>query len=617
MDMEFTNIDNHATIDIDTTKDLPEYTYQWFMENDRETLYVLKEEGILIGVITIGDVFRFYEGKTSQVINSRYTALKYGEVEKAYTFFNKHWSIHELPVVDSQGKLMGIYRISDNNQDRNRFRERLKSAYYGKDKWLKAQIRKWFANCKATVFGFQLPTEDKTMGILSSEEQRKLMMRSGDGALEIIKKHTEQEARLYWGDRYEPDVGMRFVNEYANINIKCENGIIKFADFQGEFFTFQDGHRATPGNRNVVNDKKIYLVGPCTILGAYVCDEQTIEYYLQQLFENKEYEVINWGLCGPGNDLSYLLSEKIRPDDIIIISFSDGGNAWEEFFKEQRNYWGNWSEIYCEIRDPLNCILDNFRHVNYKVNQIIAKKIFERLSQEKIENRSKEYKDNPQAIQDYYIGWDTVSAIKKLAKKYKVKNVKMAGAVVMNCNPFTKGHHYLVETAMRQVDILYVFVVEEDKSIFSFKNRFEMVKQGIADLEGEVCVIPSGKYILSKDTFSQYFEKDKEIEEIANMDFDIRIFGEIVCKEFEISKRFAGEEPFDAVTRAYNKTMSRILPEYGVEFIEIPRKKMKNGEIISATQARDLINHKEWNKLRDDMLPESTLKILQEVELDV
>lgn len=76
----------------------------------------------------------------------------------------------------------------------------------------------------------------------------------------------------------------------------------------------------------------------------------------------------------------------------------------------------------------------------------------------------------------------------------------------MNCNPFTLGHRYLIEEACSQVDILYVFVVEEDKSYFKFEDRIEMVRQGTKDLK-QVQVLPSGKYIISKETFAQYFKK--------------------------------------------------------------------------------------------------------------
>src|SRR6185369_1032961 len=44
------------------------------------------------------------------------------------------------------------------------------------------------------------------------------------------------------------------------------------------------------------------------------------------------------------------------------------------------------------------------------------------------------------------------------------------GAVVVNCNPFTYGHRYLIESAAREVDHLYVFVVKEERSIFPFAD---------------------------------------------------------------------------------------------------------------------------------------------------
>lgn len=215
------------------------------------------------------------------------------------------------------------------------------------------------------------------------------------------------------------------------------------------------------------------------------------------------------------------------------------------------------------------------------------------------------------AIQDYYISYDVSEYYQNMKKGIQNcfdSNEGSIGAIVMNCNPFTYGHRYLIETALGQVDYLYIFVVEEDKSVFSFKDRFERVKQGVADLNDRVCVIPSGKYIISKETFAQYFDKEKEISEIQNMEYDIRIFAEVVCKEFEISKRFVGEEPFDIVTKAYNDTMRRILPQYNIEFVEIPRKEV-NGQIISATTVRKLLQNNELEKL-SNLIPDSTKKIL-------
>ena len=180
----------------------------------------------------------------------------------------------------------------------------------------------------------------------------------------------------------------------------------------------------------------------------------------------------------------------------------------------------------------------------------------------------------------------------------------------MNCNPFTKGHRYLIEQALRRVDKLYVFVVEEDKSYFAFQDRIRMVQQGVEDL-ADVRVIPSGKYILSKDTFAQYFEKEN-VHVIENMDYDIRIFGEVVAKDLGIQYRFVGEEPFDRVTKAYNETMKRILPEYGVTVVEIPRAvcDAESGNIISATLVRKALEEKNWQEI-EMLCPISTVFYLK------
>lgn len=80
---------------------------------------------------------------------------------------------------------------------------------------------------------------------------------------------------------------------------------------------------------------------------------------------------------------------------------------------------------------------------------------------------------------------------------------KIAG-IVMNANPFTKGHRYLVETASKENDYVYVFVVSEDVSIFSFSDRFKLVKAGVADLPN-VIVVPGKEYMVSYATFPAYF----------------------------------------------------------------------------------------------------------------
>ena len=168
-------------------------------------------------------------------------------------------------------------------------------------------------------------------------------------------------------------------------------------------------------------------------------------------------------------------------------------------------------------------------------------------------------------------------------------------------NALAYGHRYLIEKALEQVDILYVFVVEEDRSFFKFKDRIAMVKAGTADLEN-VIVIPSGKYIISTATLPGYFEKESK----PNVEFDaaddLEIFAGAIAKAFDITIRFAGEEPADEFTRRYNQFMSQILPTYGIRFCEIPRKCL-DGKIISASLVRKHMQKKEYEKVKDLVMP--------------
>lgn len=261
------------------------------------------------------------------------------------------------------------------------------------------------------------------------------------------------------------------------------------------------------------------------------------------------------------------------------------------------------------VKDCFNSRL----HHNHILNRQIAECIFKSIDLELPDNTGKE----SFVIQDYFIPYEIVEHVHNMKMQYSESIAGedgVKGAIVMNCNPFTKGHLYLIEKAAAQVDVLYIFVVEEDKSFFPFDVRYEMVCSGVKQVGKNVVVIPSGQYILSNATFSQYFDKEKKIGQIEDMSYDIRIFGEVVCPEFGIKVRFAGEEPTDVVTKAYNESMKKILPEYGVKFIEVPRKQLDNGEVISATTVRALLAEKEWEQLKQ-YLPETTVEILKNEEI--
>lgn len=183
------------------------------------------------------------------------------------------------------------------------------------------------------------------------------------------------------------------------------------------------------------------------------------------------------------------------------------------------------------------------------------------------------------------------------------------GAVVMNCNPFTLGHRYLVEQAAKQCDWLHIFVLSAEKSLFSAQERRMLVEQGTADIPN-VTVHPTGDYLISAATFPSYFLKEKARVDEMHCELDLEIFCQYFAPALGITCRFVGMEPFSPVTKAYNEAMKKYLPPRGVEVTEIPRKE-SGGIAISATRVRELYEKKEFEALRQ-LLPETTWNYLKE-----
>ena len=181
------------------------------------------------------------------------------------------------------------------------------------------------------------------------------------------------------------------------------------------------------------------------------------------------------------------------------------------------------------------------------------------------------------------------------------------GAVVCNCDPFTLGHRNLIEYASRHCDFLYVFAVAEAGSRFTPEDRLEMIKQGTADLEN--CHVYSSElYLVSRATFPAYFIRDEEHADEVRSDLDITLFAERIAPALNITKRFVGQEPFSPVT---NARMKKLLPEYGIELVEIPRFAVEGDELaVSASRVRKLFEEGDMEAVKA-LVPETTYKIIE------
>lgn len=176
-------------------------------------------------------------------------------------------------------------------------------------------------------------------------------------------------------------------------------------------------------------------------------------------------------------------------------------------------------------------------------------------------------------------------------------------ALVMNCNPFTLGHLHLIEQAAATGREVLVFVVEENRSVFTFSERFELVRLGTAHLTN-VKVLPGTEYTISNATFPSYFLRQADQRTTAYMEMDAQIFCTWFSPIFGIKTRYVGEEPYCELTLSYNHALERILNGAGLELVVVPRRS-EAGAPISASQVRRLIREGRLEAVKA-LVPEST-----------
>lgn len=186
------------------------------------------------------------------------------------------------------------------------------------------------------------------------------------------------------------------------------------------------------------------------------------------------------------------------------------------------------------------------------------------------------------------------------------------GAAVMNCDPFTLGHQYLVETAAKDCDHLYVFVLSEDKGHFSAADRLEMVRRGTKHINN-VTVLPTGPYLISSATFPTYFLKNRDQADQIHCQLDVEIFTRHFAPAFSIQTRYVGTEPLSPLTEQYNEILKAQLPSRGIRVEEIPRLTIGNVP-VSASAVRAALKAKDRQAVQA-LVPQTTFAYLEDKHL--
>jgi len=410
------------------------------------------------------------------------------------------------------------------------------------------------------------------------------------------------------------------------------NGVKKFNDFHKGRVNYQNGKRVTVFQPKEY-DRTCYIVGSCVGLMTQI-DEHTSASWLQKMFNEagKRIRVENYHACvffRHEETINILFNIPVKDNDIVIFELHEPIWSIAKNYAIYNKVILKTGELFYKPHKYGEVFFECFYGSHYNGNgaheladelfaHIVRKNYFDGV------NNFELYKglipENYKPINQYgtprnqseniNLSTENISELisyKTILTQTHEKLFGKIGSIVMNCNPFTLGHRYLIEWAANQVKHLYIFAVEEDKSIFPFADRFELIKKGTADLPN-VTVLPSGKFIISSITFQDYFNKAELQDRTVDPSMDISLFGKEIAPVLNIKVRFAGEEPLDKVTKQYNDTMRQILPDYGIEFVEIPRKEF-NGEAISASRVRKLLEEKKFDEI-EKLVPATTLEYL-------
>lgn len=359
---------------------------------------------------------------------------------------------------------------------------------------------------------------------------------------ENLEDHVPFLKKIY-GKKYS----MNYVKSVMDIpnTLKLDKGKIRHENYNSQYINVTNGERHTPGQPDH-SGHTIYCLGSCAFFGYAVEDGETAAGYLQKKINtvHSDWRVANMGVWGAGIESTYknFYDMKLRKGDIVVVGYA----AWMPFLENCKKY---------DVSAALNSSVmkeqpyfDKIVHCNHRGNELIADKLWtiikDRVTEAEDFGSKTFYLEPPAGSQSEQEDPYDIQAAEYIdkVKAETPENWKegVCGAIVMNCNPFTLGHQYLIRQSAAKVDHLYIFVVEEDKSFFPFKDRIELVKAGTRDIQN-VVVVPSGKLIISSVTFPGYFLKDSPDSVGVDTSLDVDVFGRYIAPPLGLQNVLSGK----------------------------------------------------------------------------
>lgn len=536
-----------------------EIAYQCFVNDNQEALYI-EEYGVLLGMVSIGDLERYYgDGKDRLEINSRFSHADTIDEKAAAAFFESFRTFFEFPVVNNGGILEGVMRRELRYDVRQDQLASLVVSRYLRDKWHRRELNRFVTNTKSRVVLYY--TEDAA--VLRGLGDRRTGAEGESGV--FWKGLSKEEWNAFLG---ESDAVENLKREFGNFHTEMAKGVSEVVDMEGDFYHCAGGNRVTTDNPEDPEWRVIFY-GPCTVVGAYGRDGQTIASCLQRILNMQtglRIQVVNRGLFNMTNFFSRMMTDELSEKDIAVI-YVEKGWLTDEISGEYA-YAGNLTDTFLSIENLGNYILDSPEHCNYKVNQRLAERIYRDLEEHKLFN-AKGLSGEKRGIQDYYIGSEIMSEVLRHMEHNGLLREAAAGikgAMTLFADPFTARHRRAVEAALQKVDMLYLFLSEDSNLNYALEERIRMAKEAMADLGKQIAVVPAGKYLFTK-KISRGIRKQRFCDD--DMEYDCDVFGELFGGFLRIKYRFVMSELDNPVERKYRDICMDILPRFGMKVEEL------------------------------------------------
>ena len=525
-------------------------------KNPSNVIYC-EAEGKIYGIISGGDIERdYFAGRDYVTINKNFTWLYPNESMKAREIFHEKANINVIPVINKEGVLLGDYKRWDKLNlkrmirggfcsSKNIYLIRPCGVFQEKQK-IYYDFKTFLQSAGVTVYSINwneiLNSVDQAEEVFVVDWDEywavnsflvlsdKVDMSHKIKTFEQFLKHSWMCEYLHSINESVPVLNLvfretadsrllpaNFRNKTMDRNLEIDNSKVqkeflcelytpeyaeqimhlpvsvtadisgKLKDCKSKYYNVTNGERHTAGQPEWYV-KTVYFIGPCFVYGHFVEDKYTIESFLQKRINDAGYDVRVTN-CGSlfyfrriENILPRIEELPLQRGDIVILYLDDLSIPGISELNLMDALGGSNVEA--------GWVLDNAWHCNHKVNEIYAEAIFHALEDAlsaKAESHKEKSGEEIDVVKKVYID--------RYFADYSPEAYKKIGSIVMNCNPFTYGHRYLIEQALALVEFLIIFVVEEDASLFSFEERFSMVCEGTKDLN-HVMVVPSGPFIV-------------------------------------------------------------------------------------------------------------------------